>query len=117
MATPKFIGQKNMAESFSWIPIYQELADKLADWQDRQSELIAFLEGLRTEGYVVTPLNDRDNDGARFLLKEIDPFSFFGVFNRGIRQDQRRAILASMKYFFALQSDLPEDYDGLPILN
>src|SRR5258706_5458517 len=106
-----------MAESFSWIPIYQELADKLADWHARQGELIALLEGLRTEGYVVTPLNDRDDDGARFLLKEIDPFTFFGVFNRGIRQDQRVAILARMKDFFELQSDLPEDFDGLPILN
>lgn len=106
-----------MAESFSWIPIYQELADKLADWKDRQGELIAFLEGLRTEGYVVTPLNDKDNDGARFLLKEIDPFTFFGVFNRGIRQDQRVAILARMKEFFELKSDIPEDFDGLPILS
>ncbi len=106
-----------MAESFSWIPIYQELADKLADWHNRQAELIAFLEGLRTEGYVVTPLNDKDNDGARFLLKEIDPFTFFAVFNRGIRQDQRVAILAMMKEFFELTSDLPEDFDGLPILS
>src|SRR5258706_15959583 len=106
-----------MAESFSWIPIYQELADKLADWHARQGELIAFLESLRTEGYVVTPLNDKDNDGARFLLKEIDPFTFFGVFNRGIRQDQRIAILAQMKHFFELKNDFPEDFDGLPILN
>jgi 5-methylcytosine-specific restriction protein B len=106
-----------MAESFSWIPIYQELADKLADWHARQDELIAFLESLRTEGYVVTPLNDRDNDGARFLLKEIDPFTFFGAFNRGIHQDQRVAILARMKEFFELTSDLPEDFDGLPILS
>jgi len=75
-----------LTENFSWIPIYQELADQLAGWQGRQGELIAFLEKLRTEGYVITPLNDKDNDGARFLLKEIDPFTFFGVFNRGIRR-------------------------------
>jgi hypothetical protein len=106
-----------VSENFSWIPIYQELADSLSGWQNRQSELLSFLEGLRAEGYVITPLNDKDNDGARFLLKEIDPFTFFGGFNRGIRQDQRIAILARMKQFFALTSDLPEDFNGLPILN
>ena len=106
-----------MSPNFSWIPIYQELAEKLAGWQDRQSELIAFLETLRTEGYVITPLNDKNTDGARFLLNEIDPFTFFGVFNRGIRQDQRRAILARMKEFFSLSHDVPEDFNGIPILN
>ena len=106
-----------MSPNFSWIPIYQELAEKLSGWQDRQSELIAFLENLRTEGYVITPLNDKNTDGARFLLSEIDPFTFFGVFNRGIRQDQRKAILARMKEFFALSHDVPEDFNGIPILN
>ncbi|HMV28830.1 MAG TPA: AAA family ATPase, partial [Anaerolineales bacterium] len=106
-----------MSPNFSWIPIYQELAERLAGWQDRQSELIAFLETLRAEGYVITPLNDKNTDGARFLLNEIDPFTFFGVFNRGIRQDQRKAILAQMKEFFALSHDVPEDFNGVPILN
>lgn len=106
-----------MRKNFSWIPLYQELAQKLIDWQSRQDELILFLEGLRGEGYVITPLSDRDKDGARFLLREIDPFTFFGVFNRGIRQDQRVAILGRIKEFFDLKNDLPEDFDGLPILN
>lgn len=108
---------RTMSVNFTWIPIYQELADQLSGWRNRQGELIAFLEDLRSEGYVITPLNDKDNDGARFLLKEIDPFTFFGVFNRGVRQDQRIAILARMKQFFGLKSDLPEDFNGVPILN
>src|SRR5690348_3500027 len=82
-----------VTKTFTWVPLYQELAKKLLPWQDQQIELIAFLEELRTEGYVITPLNDRGRDGTRFLLREIDPFTFFGVFNRGIRDEQRRAIL------------------------
>jgi len=99
------------------MPIYQELAETLTNWEHRQEQLISFLEKLREQGYVITPLNDKDHDGARFLLKEIDPFTFFGVFNRGIRQDQRKTILARIKQFFELKSDLPDDFDGLPILN
>lgn len=31
-------------EIFNWIPFYEELADKLLSWRDRQKELSAFLE-------------------------------------------------------------------------
>ncbi len=106
-----------MLEQFTWIHLYQELANELAKWQDRQGELIAFLEDLRTDGLVITPFNDKEQDGGRFLLKEIDPFTFFGVFNRGIRYDQRIAILWRMKQFFELKSELPEDLNGIPVLN
>jgi 5-methylcytosine-specific restriction protein B len=106
-----------MTTQFTWIPIYQELADELAKWQDRQEELIAFLEGLRANDYIITPFLDRDDDGARFSLKEIDPFTFLGVFNRGIRNEHRVAILSQMKQKFNLQSQLPIDFDAIPILN
>lgn len=106
-----------MAEKFSWIPIYQELATELAKWQDKQSELIQFLEDLREKEYVITPLLDKDEDGARFTLEEIDPFTFFGVFNRRIREDQRIGILAEIKKFFNLSSPIPSDFLGLPIVN
>ena len=78
-----------LINQFTWIPIYEELAKELANWEHRQEELISFLEELRSEGYVVTPMHDKDADGARFVLKEIDPFTFFGVFNRRIGYDQR----------------------------
>src|ERR671918_17297 len=108
---------KTSTDQFTWILIYQELAQKLAGWEDRQQELISFLEELRTQGFVITPLNDKDGDGARFLLREIDPFTFFGVFNRRITYDQRIAILSQIKQHFGLQKDLPEDFNGVPVLN
>lgn len=106
-----------LINQFTWIPIYQELAQELAKWENRQEELIEFLEELRSEGYVITPLNDRDGDGSRFVLREIDPFTFFGVFNRRIGYDQRLAILSRVKQHFGLLKDLPEDFNGIPILN
>jgi 5-methylcytosine-specific restriction enzyme B len=99
------------------MPMYQELARELLTWEDRQEQLIDFLEELRAHGHVITSLQDRDGDGARFLLREIDPFTFFGVFNRRIGMEQRLSILARMKDHFKLKSDLPEDFDGLPLLS
>ena len=74
-----------MESTFTWIPLYTELAGLLLDWEDRQDELIACLDKLRSEGVKVTPLNDKDKDGASFLIKEIDPFTFLGSFNRQTR--------------------------------
>ena len=106
-----------VTNQFTWIPIYQEFARELANWQNRQNELISFLENLRSEGFVITPLNDKSKAGIRFPLKEIDPFTFFGVFNRRIQYDQRIQILARIKQYFKLKSDLPEDLNGLPVLD
>lgn len=106
-----------MTSQFTWIPFYRELANALSSWQDRQAELIAFLEALREQGYVITKLMDKDEDGANFLLQEIDPFTFFGVFNRWIRTEQRIGILKEMKGFFNLESPLPSDFEGIPVVN
>lgn len=65
-----------MTKEFTWIDIYRELATVLLDWEEREPELIAFLEDLReNKGLTITPLHDKNRDGERFLLKEIDPFT------------------------------------------
>ena len=86
-----------MTNNFSWIPFYKELADNLEDWENRQNELIEFIEVLRKKNLKVTPLNDQDDQDDRFLLTEIDPFTVFGVFNRGIAEKERIAILSEFK--------------------
>ncbi len=106
-----------MTDRFTWVPMYREIASLLLGWEERQGELIAFLEQLREQGLKVTPLTDQDDQGARSLLDEIDPFTFFGVFNRGIRNEQRIAILTAIKELFSVKSTLPSDFDGIPILN
>lgn len=102
---------------FTWIPLYEEIATKLAPYRDRQRELIGLLEDLRSKGLKGTPLSDRDESGRRFLMDEIDPFTFFGAFNRGITADKRIAILRELTGFFKCKSPLPSDFDGIPVLN
>src|SRR5262245_28599574 len=106
-----------MDTNFTWIPTYSEIARQLVQWEKRQGELISFVERLRKDGLVVTPMMDKDEKGARFLVQEIDPFTFLGVFNRGIRNDQRFSILAEVLKFFGLNSRLPTDFSGIPLLN
>jgi len=93
------------------------LAEALLGWRTRQPELIAFLESLRQQNLVVTPLQDRDASGQTFLLREIDPFTFIGTMNRGTSDENRFALARAMRDFFQLDIPVPKDFDGVPILN
>jgi 5-methylcytosine-specific restriction enzyme B len=102
---------------FDWVPFYQELANKLVPYRDRQKELIQFLEELRAQGATVTPLQDNDGSGKRFLLGEIDPFTFFATFNRQMTDDKRIQILKATKRRFGVAAPLPTGFSGIPIVS
>lgn len=106
-----------MTNQFTWVDIYQELATTLLAWEDKQTDLISFLSNLHAQGYTVISMQDKNRDDERFLLTEIDPFSFFSSFNRQIKDENRIAILAQIKQYFQLQSPLPSDFTGIPVVN
>lgn len=108
--------QTPVPDNFTWMPFFEELARELLNWRDRQDELISFLEELRTTGLPVTQLTDRDAQGARFLLEEIDPFTFMGVLNRRTTDSSRISIATAMKDRFNLTASPPSDFDGVPTL-
>jgi 5-methylcytosine-specific restriction protein B len=106
-----------MGPAFTWVPFYKELAQKLLPFRQRQSELVSLLQKLRLQGLTITPLEDRDAGGQRFQLQEIDPFTFFGVFNRGIADEMRRRILQALKGELGIAADVPSDFSGIPVLD
>jgi 5-methylcytosine-specific restriction protein B len=103
--------------AFTWTSFYQELADKLVLYRDRQEELISILEALRGKNLTITPFEDKDETGRRFALTIIDPFTFFGTFNRRIETNTRVAILRELKSIFDLSADAPSDFTGIPVLD
>jgi len=105
------------AQAFTWIPFHEELARVLLGYRDRQGELIAFLESLRAQGLTITPLSDLDAAGQRSLLQEIDPFTFFGAFNRTIKPETRRKIAAAIRTKYGIRAPVPSDFSGIPVLN
>lgn len=100
-------------ENFTWIPFYRELARKLLDFRDDRAPLVTLIY----ENPQIAPATNylHMRDGSR--CADIDPFSFFGIFNRGISAQSRNAVLAELKKFFALDAALPRDFDGIPILD
>lgn len=102
---------------FSWIPIHEETAKRLLDFQDRNHELVAILARMHAAGLKATSINDRGEAGSEFPLKEMDPFTFLANFNRPVTNDNRRALWKFLKDEWNLTSELPQDFEGLPVAN
>lgn len=100
---------------FTWIPIYEETAKHLLGYKDKNQELVEIIEKMRVQGLVAMPVTDQSADGSKFLLHEIDPFSFLANFNRGMRPENRIALWNSLKQLWDLKSPLPEDFHGIPV--
>ena len=97
---------------FTWIPFYKELAQKLLQYKDNQNPLIDWIYD-NLQGYI-GHLKD-DSDGRR--VTNLDPFSVFAIFNRGITDENRCIICAKLKEGYGITAPIPEDYNGIPIVN
>jgi hypothetical protein len=100
--------------SFSWVPIYEELATALVAYENRQGELIQLLAELNDAKIPALPIGDKTASGDA-TLTEIDPFTFFASFNRGQTDENRRAVLTRLKAHFGLAADVPTDFHGIPV--
>src|SRR5579884_779228 len=97
---------------FSWIPIHIEAAQKLLKLDGTQ--LIGALRAMESQGLTVISLEDRNASGESMPLTEVDPFTFFASFNRGITDRKRQDNWAFLKQHWDLSADVPADFTGIP---
>lgn len=103
MATLKYI----------WIEFYQELANKLIPYKSKRSELVNIVRKVFANTNLKFPtLDDSDAD---FL--DIDPFTIFGLFNKGLKTENRIAIAKQFAEQMNVLSPVPNDFDGIPVVN
>ncbi len=102
--------------NFTWIPIYKELSLKLIDYENRQGDLLDIIKKITTTGIPMIPMQDKPSMNETSELREIDPFTFYSSFNRGITNDNRKQILAELKNIFKLNSEVPADFNGIPVM-
>lgn len=58
-----------------------------------------------------------DQGGEGDLLEDIDPFTVFGLFNRGIKHENRINSAKLFKNILDIKVDIPKDFEGIPVLN
>ncbi len=97
---------------YSWTSFYEELADKLLAFRaDRQALIEKLWRAYETIDMKLPKLDSDDT------LRDIDPFTVFGLFNKGITSTNRQKIAASLASQFDVTAAIPNDFDGVPLLN
>ena len=100
--------------SFTWIPYYKEFAQRLTQFQKDRKRLLNLIYNYRDE-LLAKYLHDQGGEGD--LLEDIDPFTVFGLFNRGIKHENRINSAKLFKNILDIKVDIPKDFEGIPVLN
>ncbi len=99
-------------EKYTWTSFYAEFADKLLTYKERRAELIEKIQGVyRGLGMPMPKLDSTD------VPADIDPYTVFGLFNKGISTANRRKVVSAIAESFEVKTNLPEDFEGVPLLN
>lgn len=101
-----------MKANITWVNFYIELANKLLLYKDNRKELIEKIKTIHDNIDKPLPKLEIDND-----IVDIDPFTIFGLFNKGITDANRIAILKEFAKEFSIKEKVPENFSGIPVLN
>ena len=97
---------------FDWINFYSEFADKLLEYKDNRQELINKIKRVYATINIKLPKLESGDE-----IIDIDPFTVFGLFNKGITNENRIVIIKGIAEEFGINSKQPVDFDGIPVLN
>lgn len=98
--------------NFTWIPFYKELAQKFLLFKDDRTPLVNWIYD-NLQGY----LNHFKDGSDGRPMPDVDPFTVFAIFNRGITQDKRIDICEKFKMFLGVSAPAPQDFEGIPVMN
>ena len=98
--------------NFIWIEFYQELADKLLLYSSDRQALIKKIEDTYESIGMKLPTLEKDRN-----IIDIDPFTIFALFNKGITDANRIKIITGFKEEFSISSDVPDSFNGIPVVN
>jgi 5-methylcytosine-specific restriction protein B len=101
-----------MSSIFTWTDLYQELADKVLTFRNDRTAFVQLVEKSYKDANLEYKLYW---EGHYFA--DLDPFTFFGTFNKGIADKNRIELLRQYKNNFGLSKDVPSEFTGIPVLN
>lgn len=96
----------------NWVDFYMEFADKLLAFKANRKSLIEKLQKVCDNAGVNFPKLESDG-----VPVDIDPFTVFGIFNKGLTNQNRINILREISKEFKVSSEIPDDFGGIPVMS
>ena len=97
---------------FTWVDFYVEFASKLLAFKGDRAALYVKIKDAFAAADIKLPKLDSITPPA-----DLDPFTVFGLFNKGITDGNRRKLITAFSEVFGVASLEPNDFDGIPVLN
>ena len=97
---------------FDWVDYYKELSGKLLQYKDNREKLIEKVRKIYEITGINLPTLEKDNQ-----IVDIDPFTFFGLFNKKLTDANRLSILKAIAELFDVKAPVPTAFDSIPVLN
>lgn len=97
---------------YDWIDFYIEFATKLLPFKNDRKSLIRKIYAVYNIAGISVPKLESGDE-----IIDIDPFTIFGTFNKGITNANRIAILNGIASEFGIAANVPGNFDGIPVLN
>lgn len=101
-----------MDSKFEWIEFYSELANKIIPYRNDRKTLIEKIKTVFSKSALQLPTLEKDGN-----VQDIDPFTIFGLFNKGITNENRIKILSAFAEELSVAAPVPTDFNGIPVLN
>ena len=99
--------------TFSWIPFYKELAQKLLKYRNNRGPLVDWIYG-NIDGSLIKHFKDAP-DGRR--VPDTDPFTVMAIINRGIAYNKKVDLCKQFKSFLNISAPVPQEFAGVPEMN
>ncbi|MGI6298464.1 MAG: AAA family ATPase [Saccharofermentanales bacterium] len=95
-----------------WVEFYTKFAIKLLTFKhDRKALIKKLITVFQITGLKLPKL---EHDGK---VIDIDPFTVFGLFNKGITEGNRIRLIKGMAFEFSIEAKIPVSFTGIPVLN
>ncbi|MGN1097018.1 MAG: ATPase, partial [Christensenellales bacterium] len=103
-----------MENNFLWVNFYSAFADKLLTFENDRKTLLDKL--IKVYDNLGMKFQKLERDGS---IIDIDPFTVFGMFNKGISEASRIVIIKAFAKEFEIDDSIaiPTVFDGIPVLN
>lgn len=109
-------------DNFTWINYFNEFSTELLKYKNRGNELIQKIENSFLLAQDIDP---KINSSVTFEKikkyniepNDVDPITVMGIINRSMTEEKRKILSKAFKQEFDLQSDIPEDFNSIPVLD
>ena len=97
---------------FEWIDFYSAFATKLLPYKENRPELIRKVKTVYEKLGMKLPKLEEDGNPV-----DIDPFTVYALFNKGISNANRNAIIKGVAAEFGVNAPIPATFEGIPLVN